>query len=207
MHSNYQRLLTYFGALISWFAVCAQLILTLQHSTTPVAETLIRFFSYFTILTNTLVALFFTCRLFPLSRLYRFFAKEGRFTALAVYITLVGITYQVLLRSVWHPQGFQIIIDELLHSLIPLFFVLYWLSFSDKKQPQWKQIPRWSIYLLCYSIYILIRGAITDLYPYPFIDVTTLGYPAATINTIGIFMFFTLLSGIFVFISKRFKYS
>jgi hypothetical protein len=207
MQANYQRLLTNLGALITWFAVCAQLVLTLQHSTTPVAETLIRFFSYFTILTNTLVAIFFTCQFFPSSRLYKFFAKESRFTALAVYITLVGLTYQVLLRSVWHPQGFQIIIDELLHSLIPIFFVLYWLSFSDKKQPQWKQIPGWSTYLLCYSIYILTRGALTDHYPYPFIDVTTLGYPVAAVNTIGIFALFTLLSGVFVFIAKRFSVS
>lgn len=207
MNSNYQRLLTNFGALITWFAVCAQLVLIIQESTTPVVETLVRFFSYFTILTNILVALFFTCLFFPESRLFNYFSKEGRFTALTVYIVIVGLTYQVLLRPIWNPEGLQIIIDELLHSLIPLFVVLYWLLYSDKKLPQWKQIPSWSIYLIVYAGYILIRGALTGQYPYPFVDVTVLGYPAALINTLGVFALFTVLSGFFIFVAKRFSQS
>jgi hypothetical protein len=204
MLANYQRLLTNFGALITWFAVLAQLVLIIENRFDSVPETLLRFFSYFTILTNLLVALYFTAMLFQNSWLYRFFSRAGHFTALVVYISLVSIIYQIFLRPIWNPEGVQIIVDELLHTLIPIFVVLYWFLFADKKTLEWKQIPNWFLYLACYAIYILVRGAITGVYPYPFIDVAHLGYPPALMNTLGIFVLFGGLSVTFMFIAKRF---
>lgn len=52
------------GFLLGWFVVITQFILTIQNKQVDIAETIIRFFSFFTILTNILVALFFTYRIF-----------------------------------------------------------------------------------------------------------------------------------------------
>jgi hypothetical protein len=203
MQSNYQRLLANFGAMLSWFTLITQLVLILQNSTHPALQTVITYFSFFTILTNLWVALFFTALFFPESGLFRLLNKGGRGTALAVYISIVCLVYQTLLRPVWDPQGLQRIIDELLHSLIPFYFVYYWFSFIDKKNISFSLILPWSVYLLLYILYILTRGAFTGLYPYPFIDVSTLGYPAALLNTLGVILFYVLLSMGFIMIAKR----
>lgn len=53
MRRNFEIL----GMCAAWFAVLAQLYLILQDGETALVESLLRFISYFTILTNTLVAL------------------------------------------------------------------------------------------------------------------------------------------------------
>jgi hypothetical protein len=203
MNSNYQRLLANFGALVSWFTVITQLVLSLQNSVIPPLQTVVKFISYFTILTNTLVALFFTASLLPNSRLYAFFSRKDRGTAIAVYITIVCVVYQVLLRPIWNPEGLQRIVDELLHSFIPFYFVYYWFTFIDKTKSEFSNIVSWSVYLLVYIGYSLMRGAIAGIYPYPFIDVTQLGYPMALLNTLGVLVFFVLISTAFIIIAKR----
>ncbi|MGS0272111.1 hypothetical protein ACUOIY_23315, partial [Escherichia coli] len=49
-----------FGSLISIIAVGLQLWVTLNAREVSIIHAIIRFFSYFTILTNTLVAIYFT---------------------------------------------------------------------------------------------------------------------------------------------------
>jgi hypothetical protein len=51
------------GSAIAWFAVAAQYYLLIEATSVSFWEATARFFSYFTILTNTLVALFLTSRL------------------------------------------------------------------------------------------------------------------------------------------------
>ncbi|MDP4151346.1 MAG: Pr6Pr family membrane protein [Bacteroidota bacterium] len=96
------------GALLAWLAVLLQLVLMLRNRTTSTAEALARFFTFFTILTNILTALCFTLIwIKPASSGGRFFARPGSQTATAVYILMVGIIYNTLLRSLWHPYPFM----------------------------------------------------------------------------------------------------
>lgn len=203
MLTNYQRLLTNFGALLTWFAWLTQLIITIQNSTDSTGETLLRFFSSFSILTNLVVALFFTSLLFQQSKLYRFFAHGGRFTALVVYTLFASAVYQLLLRSTASTNELQALIDELLHTFIPVFVLLYWFSFGEKQSLHWRYIPSWSVFLLCYSLFILIRGAITNEYPYAFIDVVRLGYPEALVHALSIFLLYGIMSFTVILLGKR----
>ena len=121
------------GALTGWLAILLQLYLIILNRVASVPETIIRFFSFYTILTNILVAVFFTVLLLKLNSLLgRFFSQPHIATAIALYITIVGIVYNVILRFLWQPQGLQWIVDELLHTVIPLFFIFYWLIFARK---------------------------------------------------------------------------
>jgi hypothetical protein len=43
----------------------------------------------------------------------------------ATLILIVGLVYQVVL-GIWNPTGLQYIVDELLHTVIPLFMLGYW---------------------------------------------------------------------------------
>ena len=51
------------GFILCWFSIIGQFVLLLQNRQADVFETIIRFFSFFTILTNLLVAIYFTSRI------------------------------------------------------------------------------------------------------------------------------------------------
>lgn len=117
---------TIFIAGVAWAAVALQYYLLIENRTTTIAEATVRFFSFFTILTNTLVAVYFTWRLVRRKRAAATVGHSCTLTAVTVYITIVGLVYQVLLRHLWQPTGLQFIVDELLHTIIPLAVILYW---------------------------------------------------------------------------------
>jgi hypothetical protein len=122
-----KKLSIIFSVLV-WVAVVAQFILMLQNRATDVPETVIRFFSYFTILTNILVAFYFTAVIFDIS----FTHKSGLLTAVTTYIFMVGIIYQILLRHLQQFTGLQLVVDELMHSVIPLLVIIYWYLYERK---------------------------------------------------------------------------
>jgi hypothetical protein len=62
----------------------------------------------------------------------------------------VGVTYSLLLRSLWSPQGGQRVADILLHDLMPIMYVAYWLIFVPKGSLLWKNTLSWTIYPLLY---------------------------------------------------------
>lgn len=191
------------GAAIVWFSVIAQFYLSIENRIAPLPETLIRFFSYFTIQTNILVATCFTVLLLkPASGWGRFFSSPRILTAICTYISFVGLTYNILLRQLWQPTGLQQLVDELLHSVIPIIFILYWLIYVPKSGLQWKNALRWLIYPVVYVLVMLGRGALSGYYPYPFIDVNELGYPRVFLNGFGLIIAFLILSSIFIAIGK-----
>lgn len=189
------------GAVLGWLAVSLQLVLIIQNRVAGLAETIVRFFSFFTILTNILVAAAFT-----MLWLYRrklqlpAILAAGRQTALLVYILVVGIIYNAVLRFLWAPAGLQQIVDEILHLIVPLLYFIYWLLFVNKQSLQWRDAFSWLTYPFVYLVFILIRGhfASPAYYPYPFVDVSKLGYEQVFVNSLGILLLFLLLSFIFI---------
>jgi len=185
-------------ALAGWFAVIAQYILMLNNSVITTGEATLRFFSYFTILTNIAVAGYFTAVLFNAS----FTKKAGVLSAITVYIIIVGLVYQVALRHIWDPQGLQKLVDELLHSVIPVGALIYW-SLFEKKELRYTYILAWCLYPLLYLIFILFRGNTSGFYPYPFVDVTAIGLQQTIINAFIILGLFMAISLAFILIKKK----
>lgn len=195
MQKQSARIIALLGALLGWFAVITQLYLMMENRVVAVPGTLLRFFAFFTIDTNIIVALCFTfIFLGNKYRLGRFFSKASTVTAITVYITIVGIVYNVILRSTWDPQGMQKTVDELLHTVIPALFIVFWLIFVPIEQLKWKNAFPWLIYPILYMTWAIIHGAITKFYPYPFVDVNELGYNRALLNAGGILLVIFLLS-------------
>lgn len=189
--------------LLGWFALISQFYLILQNSENSVAENIIRYFSFFTILTNIMLAVCATVLLLkPKSKWGNFFSRPSTLTALTVYITIVGVAYNTILRFLWQPQGLQWITDELLHLIIPVLFILLWCLYVAKSQLEYKQAFTWLIFPIIYIIYTAIRGAITDYYPYPFTDVTQLGYGRVGLNSLGLFAAFLGLSLFLIAVGK-----
>jgi hypothetical protein len=171
------------AGLLGWFALGLQLYLIIVNNNVPAINSIINFFSYYTILTNTLVALALTWPLIsPHSGLGRFFARITVQSALALHIAIVGITYSLLLRHIWDPQGLQLVADRLLHDVMPILYLLYWFIFVPKGTLHWRNLPSWLIFPLIYCMYSLVRGPIANWYPYPFMNVAELGYQKVITN-------------------------
>jgi len=193
-----KKTLIVFIALCGWFAIAAQYFLMLENKVTSLGEMTIRFFSFFTILTNLLVAIYFSSLAFSVG----FLEKKGIGTAATIYIFIVGLVYQIVLRKTWQPEGLQLIVNEMLHSVIPVLALVFWISF-DSKKAEYKQILGWSVYPLVYLFFILYRGSFSNFYPYPFVDVSSIGLMDTLENSLLILLLFFLVSFLFVFAGKR----
>ncbi|MXI47014.1 hypothetical protein GRW89_10915 [Pseudomonas moraviensis] len=166
---------------------------------------LVSFFSYFTILTNTLVATVLTCAVAEReSAARRWFLQPWVSSGIAVSIAVVGLAYSILLRHLWHPEGWQFVADELLHDVMPLLFLGYWWCCVPKGTLRLWHLPLWLTYPLVYFIYALLRGHLLGAYAYPFIDVAVLGYPKVLANAGGILVGFVLV-GLLVIGLDRFR--
>lgn len=196
--------LAWFGAVVGWFAVIAQYILMLVNNNETAVEMTIRFFSYFTLLTNSLAAIFFTAIITTSPRL-NFFRKHGVSTAIALYILIVGLVYQLLLRNTWNPQGFQLIVDQLLHAVTPIFFCFYWYKFELQNPPAYKEIPKWLIFPIVYFVFVILRGSISGFYPYPFLDAGKLEIKQLVINVAGLVVVFCFLASLLVTVGQLIK--
>ncbi len=201
--SKHTRVILGIIAFTAWFAVALQLYLIIINRITPVLETIARFFSFYTILTNIVVALYSTLLFFkPEGKLSSYFSRASATTAIAVYILVVGLIYNLILRSLWAPEGLQRLADELLHVFVPLFFLIYWFVGANKTNLKWKNIIGWLVYPLVYLGLILLRGSVAHYYPYPFINVDSIGYKNVFLNSCGILLLFLVLSCLFIIVAK-----
>ncbi|MGY2263159.1 Pr6Pr family membrane protein [Pseudomonas sp. SDO55104_S430] len=182
------------AAVLGWVGLSIQLYLIFYSRWTMAASLLaglVSFFSYFTVLSNTLVATVLTCELTSReSAARRWFLQPWVSSGIAVSIVVVGIAYSLLLRHLWHPEGWQWLADELLHDVMPLLFLIYWWCCVPKGTLRLGHIALWVIYPLAYFAYALLRGHLLATYPYPFIDVEKLGYPQVFINAGGLLLGF-----------------
>jgi hypothetical protein len=167
---------------------------------------LVNFFSFFTVLTNTLAVVVLSYALVRRhSPAKRFFLAPGISSGIAVSILVVGLAYNLLLRHLWQPEGFQFIADELLHDVMPVLFFIYWWQCVPKGNLHLRHIAGWVIYPLVYFAYVLLRGDLLGQYQYPFIDVGTLGYPQVFVNAGGILAGFVAIAGAVVGLDKLIK--
>lgn len=177
-------------AVTAWFGVLLQLWLSIRLGLVngkTVGTGLVAFSGYYTVLTNIFVALVCTAgSLRPRSSLY----GMPMVGSSAAAILIVGVGYHFLLRESWDPQGPQWVADVVLHYVVPAGALLHWLLYGRGEQrSRWAPLS-WCWYPILYFAYVMVRGEILASYPYPFIDVTTLGYERAIINSAGFLLGF-----------------
>jgi hypothetical protein len=190
-------------ALTALVAVIIQYFTFIAGSEIGLLGASIRYFSYFTILTNSLVAIGWGAHaLHPQSALGRIFGRDDVRTAVTGYIVLVGVVYHLLLAADHDPQGIQWFANELLHTVVPAIVFLEWLLGSSERTARYVQAFAWQLYPMAYTAYSLIKGAVTGFYPYPFLDVNTLGYGGVAMQLAGMIVAFTLTSLAFIAIGR-----
>jgi hypothetical protein len=206
MHTT-AKIILFFLALCVWMGLISQFYLFVVNSKVSFLETVVHYFSFFTILTNLIVAICSTILLTAnkASLLYSFFSKTTALTAIAVYILIVGIIFNVMLRPIIHMNGIQEISSDLLHVAAPLLFLIYWIKYVPKENMKKQFAFVWLIYPVIYIVYTIIHGWITGFYPYPFINISKLGLSKAMFNGLIILLSFFVLSLLFIEI-KRIKH-
>jgi hypothetical protein len=201
-------------ALLAWSALAAQAGITINRLLLrgfTVLDGLERMASYLTNLTVLLTALCFSAlamdRQSPLAGRWplAFLRKPPVVSAIVVYLAFVGVAYNVLLRHLWTPSGLRVLVNETLHSVLPLLAALYWLWWVPRFQPHLRQCLAWLVYPLGYLWLTLWRGRNSGFYPYPFIDVDHLGYTRALFNACMLLLGFVVLMCAFIAFNHKRK--
>ena len=156
----------------------------------PPLLTLWGLFGYFTIFANTAIAVVGAAMAFaPHSRM----ASAPMRHATLVSILGVGLIYSVALRSLADMTGAAALVNHMFHDVAPLLFLLAWLSF-DHGELLPRNILTALIFPIFYLIYAMIRGAVTDWYPYWFLDPTTVGVWQFALTVVVLFAVFGAIS-------------
>ncbi len=186
-------------ALVGWSAVIGQYFAS--HAGGLAAT--IDYFSYFTILSNILVAASLTAAaLAPRSALGRVLLRPQVATATAVYISVTGLTYFLILSSLYDLKGWVLFFDRLLHYVMPPAYALFWLLFVAKGRLRlanaaWALIPP-----LIYAAYTFVHGPWSGFYPYPFVDLPRIGLWHTLRNVLEFVVFFYVTGVIYVALDR-----
>jgi hypothetical protein len=180
------------------FAVILQLVLVVrghQHlgDSLPAIEgagapdlstRLVRFYSYLTIWFNVLVA--GTSAMLAVNPL-----RDGRvWRALRLDAVVIavggGLVHWFLLRPLLDLHGADYLADKLLHVAVPLIVLVGWLVFGPRDRVDGADVLAFLIVPVVWLAYTLVRGAIVNWYPYPFIDVGLHGYAVVAATCLAI---------------------
>jgi len=201
------RPLAAFGSLLGWFGLVLQLwysIRIMQAKGEGALAGVWLYLGFYTILTNMLVAKALAAAALGPGHgpVVRLFLRPGVQTAIAMSITIVSLIYNLMLRQLWHPTGGLLLADLIVHDVMPPLYLLYWWLAVPKQALQWSQVLVWQSYPAGYFFYVMLRGAADGWYPYPFLDVKTLGYGYVLINAIVVLMAFIAIALVLVALGR-----
>jgi hypothetical protein len=195
-------------------ALVLQVWLAIRASATPpghavgtlrgawVGTRVLRVFSFFTIQSNVLAAVTSAQvarnphRDGPIWRAVRLASLFG--------ITVTGIVYSTVLAKVHEPHGWQeTLSNNVFHYIVPIMMVLGWFLFGPRPRIEPRTIARAAVWPAAWIAYILIFGAISKWYPYPFLDVTTHGLGRVIANAFAVIVVLMLVTCVYWFFDSR----
>ncbi|MEO5664333.1 MAG: Pr6Pr family membrane protein [Nocardioides sp.] len=188
-------------ALVATFALVLQLVLVWQGhlildevKPPSLGERLVRFFGYFTILSNALVA--YSAWTIALGRdrdtlWWRLLRLDG-----LIGITVTFVVVQVLLKGTYELDGADLLADNLLHVVVPALAVIGWLVFGPRHRVRRSDLLPALAFPVAWLVYTLIRGEIVDWYPYPFLDAGKHGYGQVAATCLAIAVLFIGLAAL-----------
>jgi hypothetical protein len=157
----------------------------------PASTRVIRFFSYFTIESNLLVAI--TSGMLALrprrdGTLFRILRLDALFG-----ITVTLVVYSVLIAPQHDPHGVNAWTNAGLHYVVPSMAMVGWLAFGPRPRIDENTLMLALIWPTLYIAYTIWHGEVSGWYPYPFIDAGHLGYVTTLRNGLGMVM---LMAGV-----------
>jgi hypothetical protein len=186
---NERKARIWFGAtaLVVFFGLVVQLFVVADLETgffDTRAERVLNVFAFFTIQSNIILGL--TCLLLAIdpdrsSTVFRVLRLTG-----VVAIAITGVVYHSALSHLIDLESWALVADNATHTIAPVMGVAGWLMFGPRGQASAWIVWLSAVFPVGWCLFTLIRGAIIDWYPYPFIDVGALGYAKVFANCVWI---------------------
>ena len=174
----------------------------LEGAATPVSdlERVRRFFCYFTIQSNFLVAaaMGFIVTGRTDSQLFRVIRLAS-----LVGITVTGIVAAVALPPSPSYSALNLLCDRLLHIAVPALTFVGWLAFGPRGKVRRDDLLPSLIWPVVWLVATLALGPLVSWYPYPFINVDEIGYGRTLLNCAVIAVLFLGLATVAWWADRR----
>ncbi len=174
----------------------------LEGAATPVAdlERVRRYFCYFTIQSNFLVAV---AMLFILRE-----RTDGTVFRVLRLASLIGITVTGIVAAIALPpsptySALNLICDRLLHIAVPVLTLVGWVAFGPRDRVRRSDVPLTLVWPVLWLVATLALGPVVDWYPYPFLDVGVLGTAQVLVNCVVIALVFVALAALALWADRR----
>jgi hypothetical protein len=156
----------------------------------------LRFFAFFTILSNLFGAILWLDLAATWRRVRT--RRDDLLRGAATLYLVVTFVVVVLLLGGAELSLSDRIVDFVVHKLFPVLVVIDWLVDPPETDLRMQDIALWLIVPLVWVIVTLIRGAVDDWYPYPFLDPANGGYRSVAYHVAAIFAGFLVIAGAIV---------
>ena len=174
----------------------------LEGTASPVGdlERVRRYFCYFTIQSNFLVAV------------ATFLIARGRAEGTAFRVirlaSLIGITVTGIVAAIALPPSptystLNLICDRLLHIAVPVLTLVGWLAFGPRDRVRRNDVPLTLVWPILWLASTLALGPLVGWYPYPFLDVAALGIGRVLVNCLVIAIVFVALAALALWADRR----
>ena len=185
-------------AVAAWSGLLLELILVTIREGSLLAA-LWRMAIFFTVISNLVTAIVYSCIALGLVR----FRHPLLIAGLALTMLLVGAVFELMLRSYLHLTGWRILSNALEHDVVPILAVANWAILAEKGRLRARDPWIIAIFPVVYLGYVLTRAHIEGFYPYPFINIPKIGWPAAMANVAGISLAFLVCAYLMVALDRR----
>ncbi len=205
MTEQSKRLLAGGLGLAYWATIFVQFSIVLDASRARgafLSDAVLTFLTFFTHVTTLLVAIMLALMaVAPDSR--HAWNRPSLQSALLLYVAIVALVYAALLQGQWNPQGLRLVTDRLMHVVLPIAYLGFWLTAVAKGRLRWLDPLYWLIVPVVYTIYAIEHGKAVGRYPYPFFNLNKIGYWEMILNSLGLLLFLIVLGFIIVWFDRR----
>lgn len=191
------RLFAALIALVAWSALALQYVLLIEFTRQGIGPLLatLRYFSFFSILSNLLVAATTTAAVLGPQW---WLARPRVRGAAALCIAVTCAVYYFVLAGTWAPHGAQLLANVALHYVVPPLYLIWWGTCVPHGRLAWADALRWLLLPLVFLGWTLARGAWLHEYPYPFVNVDVLGMAGVLRNALALGVLFLLVGLVLV---------
>ncbi len=195
-------------AVVAWGAVVLQLVLVLTGSAVLVeddppgmVERIYRFFAYFTIQSNLLVAIVSTV----LARDPLLDRPGWRVVRLAgvAGIAVTGVVHFFLLRPLLDLDGADWVADKLLHMVVPVLALAVWAWVGPRPRVTGREVAYALVWPIAWLVWTLAVGQVDGWVPYPFLDPGEDGWGAVGVACVGITVLFLAVFALIHWLDRR----
>jgi hypothetical protein len=162
---------------------------------------LLRLFSYFTIQSNLFVlgtSIVLLLNVHKDGRVWRVLRMDAM---LGIIIT--GLVYETILAPLVHPTGWALAATIGFHYISPWATLIGWFVFGPRPRMGWVTTAFAFIWPLAWLVYTFVMGALTNWYPYPFLDVTLIGFADSVRNCAVVLVIAMAIAAVLTLLDKR----